>query len=273
MSIGNIEEEYRFNYIWHGDRTQPIILFLHGFMGDCRDFEAVINHLPEFCCLTVDLPGHGLTEVERDSRYQMANTARGLIQLLRELEIDSCILVGYSMGGRIALYLTINFPHFFRGTVLESASPGLATQSARDRRIDWDLQLSERLTTSDLTSFLASWYANPLFDSFRNHPRYQAAITRRLQNNPARLAKSLQNIGLGRQPSLWGRLAAIDRSLLLIVGDKDYKFTEIAQKMLCSLPDASLSVVQNSGHNVHFEQPREFSQLLKDFILDCQPKM
>ncbi|MEM6610872.1 MAG: alpha/beta fold hydrolase, partial [Cyanobacteria bacterium P01_C01_bin.72] len=56
----------RLNYVVHGDRHQPVILLLHGFMGDCKDFEQAIASLPEFCCLAVDLPGHGQTEVTQD---------------------------------------------------------------------------------------------------------------------------------------------------------------------------------------------------------------
>jgi len=260
--------EYQFNYVIEGDRTQPVILFLHGFMGDCHDFEAVIDRLPEFCCLAVDLPGHGQTEV-RQIDYQMEHMASGLTELLRELKIDRCILVGYSMGGRIALYLTVHFPQFFWGTVLESASPGLADRSERDRRIARDLLLSERLETEDFADFLDFWYANPLFESFRTHPHYQQAILRRLQNNPAQLAKSLRGHGLGSQPSLWGYLAEIERPLLLVVGELDPKFWAIALKMRNITDKARLVMVENSGHNVHFEHSAKFSQLLKDFVVGC----
>lgn len=259
----------KFNYVFQGDRTQPVILFLHGFMGDCRDFNAVIRHLPEFCCLAVDLPGHGQTEVGQDSNYQMENIALRLTELLTQLQIEQCILVGYSMGGRIALYLTIHFPQFFRGTVLESASPGLATKLERDRRIVRDSQLSDRLETESLADFLNRWYSNPLFKSFRTHPNYQQAISCRLQNNPAKLAKSLRSHGLGKQPSLWARLREVERPLMLVTGELDPKFQAINQKMLDFFPQAHLVVVEDSGHNVHFEHSAKYSQLLTNFIADC----
>ena len=238
-------------------------------MGDCRDFESVIDRLPEFCCLAVDLPGHGHTEVRQDSNYQMEKLADGLIELLTELKIERCILVGYSMGGRIALYLTIHFPQFFWGTVLESASPGLVTAAERDRRVDRDSYLGDRLESAEFSSFLARWYANPLFTSFRTHPRYQQAISRRLQNDPLKLAKSLRGCGLGKQPSLWSHLAKIEQPIFLIVGELDSKFGAINHSMLDSAPQIRLSIVENSGHNVHFEHPIKFSQLLEDFAADC----
>jgi 2-succinyl-6-hydroxy-2,4-cyclohexadiene-1-carboxylate synthase len=235
-------------------------------MGDCHDFDRVISQLGEFCCLTVDLPGHGQTKVKQDSDYQMSNVALALIKLLVELNIKQCILAGYSMGGRIALYLVIHFPQYFQGVILESTSPGLSSQLERDRRIVQDSKLAEQLESADLPDFIQQWYSNPLFTSFVQHPNYQKAIARRLDNDPYQLAKSLRFNGLGTQSALWENLAEIKISLLLIVGELDSKFVKINQMMAQSCPQASLHSVHNTGHNVHFEEPSEFCQLLKYFV-------
>ncbi|WP_255413968.1 2-succinyl-6-hydroxy-2,4-cyclohexadiene-1-carboxylate synthase [Pleurocapsa sp. CCALA 161] len=242
------------------------MLFLHGFMGNCDDFAQVISNLEEFCCLMVDLPGHGQTTVQQDSDYQMPNVAQALVQLLIALNIKQCILVGYSMGGRIALYLAIHFTQYFQGVILESASPGLSIQLERDRRIAQDLKLAEQLETSDLADFIQQWYGKPLFASFVGHSDYPQAIARRLCNDPYKLAKSLRLIGLGIQPSLWKSLPKIQIPLLLIVGELDTKFVQINQMMANSCPHATLQSANNTGHNVHFEDPFQFTQLLKDFI-------
>ncbi|MEM6614596.1 MAG: 2-succinyl-6-hydroxy-2,4-cyclohexadiene-1-carboxylate synthase, partial [Cyanobacteria bacterium P01_C01_bin.72] len=238
---------------------------LHGFMGDCKDFEQAIASLPEFCCLAVDLPGHGQTEVTQDDAYQMPLVAEAIINLLVELKIEQGILVGYSMGGRIALYLATYFPQYFYGAVLESASPGLATQPERDLRRFQDEQLAQQLESGDFVDFIHQWYANPLFTSFVRHTNAAQAIARRLNNDPYKLAKSLRNIGLGMQPSLWGSLSQIPIPLLLIVGELDQKFSRINQAIAHKCRLAELEIVAHSGHNVHFEQPAKFSQLLTGF--------
>jgi 2-succinyl-6-hydroxy-2,4-cyclohexadiene-1-carboxylate synthase len=261
-----INQEYQFNYVLKGDRHQPIILFLHGFMGNCHDFDQVINNLGEFCCLMVDLPGHGQTKVQQDSDYQMPNVALALTRLLAELEIKQCILVGYSLGGRIALYLAIHFPQYFQGVILESASPGLSNQLERDRRIIQDYQLAAQLESSDLADFIQQWYSQPLFASFVQHPNYPQAIARRLGNDSYKLAKSLRLIGLGTQPTLWNSLEKLQLPLLLMVGELDAKFVMINQMMAQSYPQASLQIVEGAGHNVHFEYPAKFRKLLKHFI-------
>jgi 2-succinyl-6-hydroxy-2,4-cyclohexadiene-1-carboxylate synthase len=235
-------------------------------MGDCHDFAQVITNLSEFCCLAVDLPGHGQTKVQQDSDYQMSNVALALIELLDELNIKQCILVGYSMGGRIALYLAIHFPQYFQGVILESASPGLSSQLERDRRLVQDLKLAEQLESSNFADFIQQWYSQPLFTSFVQHPNYQKAIARRLENDPDKLAKSLRFIGLGAQPSLWNRLGEIQVPLLLIVGELDAKFVKLNQLMAQDCFQARLQIVACTGHNVHFEHYDLFSSLLKYFI-------
>lgn len=260
-----MHSKYKFNYVLHGDRHQPLILLLHGFMGDCRDFARSIPHLKGFCCLTVDLPGHGQTKNGDNIDDQMPQVAQALIDLLVELQITRCIVVGYSMGGRIALYLAVYFPQYFYGAVLESASPGLASESERDRRRRQDEQLAQQLESGDLKDFIQRWYANPLFASFVQHPDAFQAIARRLDNDPKHLAKSLRNLGLGTQPSLWDSLSAIQIPLLLIVGELDRKFVKLNRAIADACTQAELKVVLNSGHNVHFEQPIKFSQLLTGF--------
>ena len=268
-----INGDYRFNYVIQGDRRQPVILFLHGFMGDCHDFNQVIDSLPNYCCVMVDLPGHGYTEVKQDANYRMSELAQALTVLLTKLNIRQCILLGYSLGGRIALYLAIHFPQYFYGVILESASPGLATQSERDRRIAKDLQLAQALESVDLVDFIQQWYQNPLFASFVAHPDYQQAIARKLNNNPDKLAKSLRYIGLGQQPNLHHRLSEIQIPLLLIVGELDLKFVNINQTMINSIPNANLTVIDNCGHNVHFEHSAKFSQLVKHFVRRWSPSV
>ena len=143
-------DNYQFNYIFVGDRTKPIILLLHGFMGNLHDFQEIVALISEqFCCLLIDLPGHGNTEVKQDRDYAMPNLAQAIIELLKTLQINQCYLLGYSMGGRVALYLTIYFPSYFKRVILESTSPGLATKAERDRRIRQDLKLAEKLESED----------------------------------------------------------------------------------------------------------------------------
>ena len=142
-------KSYRFHYCFSGNSNRPLILFLHGFMGNSHEFERAISMLNnDFYCLNIDLPGHGKTQVLDDDCYSMAKTAQELISLLDELKVKQCFLVGYSMGGRLALYLTLNFPLYFDKVILESASPGLSTEEERLERVKRDEQIARKLVRS-----------------------------------------------------------------------------------------------------------------------------
>jgi 2-succinyl-6-hydroxy-2,4-cyclohexadiene-1-carboxylate synthase len=182
---------------------------------------------------------------------------------LNYLHFTHSHLIGYSMGGRLALYLACRFPEQFKRVSLESASPGLATAPERCQRQQKDEQLAIQLETSSWPSFLSQWYEQPMFEPLRHHPSFGLLLEKRSQNRPQELAQVLRKLGTGSQPSLWEDLSQIQLPIHLIVGALDSKFIDINQKMLSYCQNATLSVVPDCGHVVHFEQPQVFAELLK----------
>lgn len=263
----NFNNNYHFHYFFNGNIDRPKIIFLHGFMGDIQDFSSVISLLSKnYCCLAIDLPGHGKTRVFGDEiYYNISNTARALIRLLDDLQIEKCFLLGYSMGGRLALYLTLHFPDRFYRVVLESASPGLKTKAERSHRLQADLQLAQKLENSNLKEFLLNWYDRPLFQSLKNSPKFDRLIAARLTNNPIELAKSLRNMGTGNQPSLWEKLGQNQIPLLLLTGEYDDKFTTINTEIASLCPAASLKIIPKTGHNIHWENIDLFVEIVRQF--------
>lgn len=237
-------------------------------MGNTNEFDAVISLLSnQFCCLTVDLPGHGNTKVlGGEECYRMPNTAHALMSWLDQLNIETCFLVGYSMGGRLALYLNLHFPHRFSKVVLESASPGLKLERDRVERMQRDFELAQKLEENDFSIFLENWYEQPLFTSLKKHSDFQKLIDNRLKNNPVDLAKSLRNLSTGCQPCLWGKFQENNNDLLLLVGEYDTKFIAINSEMTRLCQSAKLEVVRNCGHNIHFEDPKTFVKNVLTFL-------
>ena len=264
-----IFNNWEIHYSFRGNTSKPLILFLHGFMGDSNEFNEVISLLVEqFCCLIVDLPGHGKTRVMGGEEcYTMSNTAHALIKLLDYLTIKKCCLVGYSMGGRLALYLNLDFSERFSKIVLESASPGMKTHGDRVERIQRDFELAKKLEKGDFSSFLESWYNQPLFASLKHYPKFEDLKKIRLQNNPWELAKSLRNLSTGCQPCLWDKLKHNKNPLLLLVGEYDAKFIAINAEMVKLCKSAKLEIVGNCGHNIHFEDPKIFVEIVQKFLI------
>lgn len=268
-----IRENYQFHYCLISNAEKPIILFLHGFMGNMDEFDEAIKLLSDdaFSYLIIDLPGHGKTQVlAGDEYYTIENTAHALINLLDDLKITKCFLVGYSMGGRLGLYLTLHFPERFYKVVLESASPGLPTEAERLERIKSDKQIGRKLIRSinkiDFAAFLSNWYNQPIFGSIENHPEYDRMIESRLQNNPLELDKSLRFMGTGCQPSLWEKLQENKVPMLLLAGEYDEKFIDINIKMAKICEFSQLEIIDNAGHNIHFENTLAFVQNVESFF-------
>ncbi len=266
-------DNYCFSYCAEGDPNHPTILFLHGFMGNRFEFKQAIAILSkQFYCVAIDLLGHGQTtainqRADQDDSYTIQSSANFVIKFLDLLRIDCCFLVGYSMGGRLALYLTIHFPQYFHRVVLESASAGLSSADARSDRLAKDMQMATNLETGDFRLFLDNWYQQPIFANLRSHPHFAQMLEQRLNNSPSQLAKSLRNLSTGKQPSLWEKLSRNEIPLLLISGELDSKFVQINRQMQQLCRNSQLEVIPSCGHNIHFENPNLFIEKIKTFFV------
>jgi 2-succinyl-6-hydroxy-2,4-cyclohexadiene-1-carboxylate synthase len=250
-------------YKWHftltGDSLLPPLLLLHGWMGNCDDYLEIIEVLrSRYYCIAIDLPGHGKTEVVGgDIGYGFIHTATGIIQLLDRLNIARCAMAGYSFGGRLALYLALEFPDRFDKVLLESTSPGLATEIDRQARVIQDWQIIDRLETDIFTNFVRYWYRQPIFSDIDRHPDFNKLIQHRIETNqPDNLIKSLVYSGLGMQPYLGERLKVHTQPISLIVGALDLKFVSINQIINRECPTTMLKIISDCSHNIHFQQPQ-----------------
>jgi len=245
--------------------ARQTILYVHGFMGSSEDWRPVAEHIgASFCHLTVDLPGHGRS-LDAAS-YDAPSALRALLALLDALGIEQTFLAGYSMGGRLALRLALEHPQRFKALVLESASPGLRTRAEREARRIGDEQIAAELERGNYREFLDRWYEQPLFGGLTQHADYGRLLARRLQNNPAELAKALRGLSVAKQPSFWNRLAEIKMPTLVICGEWDEKYRQISSEMQRRNPRFERVVIAGSGHNTHFEQGKVFARAVESFF-------
>jgi 2-succinyl-6-hydroxy-2,4-cyclohexadiene-1-carboxylate synthase len=241
---------------------EPLVL-LHGFSGSSENWATITKSL-ETCyqLIAPDLLGHGQTDAPLDpARYGIDNAARDLSALCQRLGLDSAHWLGYSMGGRLALYLALTYPQAVRTLTLESASPGLASPEARTERVRSDEALAERSERDGIESFTAYWESIPLFASQSGDVR-AALRPVRLKNNPLGLANSLRGMGTGAQPSLWDRLPELAMPVSLIAGELDTKFAATARQMHAAIPQSNLAIIPGAGHTAHQEQPEVFMRAI-----------
>lgn len=266
-----IANNLKYHFLRRG-AGQPLVM-LHGFSGSSESWSDLVPTLSsQIDVVAIDLLGHGKTEIPQSpDRYAIDHAAEDIITITDQLGLEQFWLLGYSMGGRLALYLALHYPEKIKALVLESASPGIASKGERRQRVEWDYDLAGSIEQEGIRSFVDRWEGLPLFASQAAVPEYRRLSLReqRLQNSALGLANSLRGMGTGSQPSLWPLLPDLKLPTLLLGGELDEKYIRTNQEMARLMPDAELVVVQNAGHNVHFERPELFAAAVSNFLLQA----
>lgn len=256
-------------YVFDDFGSGPPIVLLHGFTGSRENWRpAMVQLAKEYRVIAPDLLGHGESDAPTDpERYRIEHAAADLAGLIHALKIDRVHLLGYSMGGRLALFSALHNPDQIRSLVLESSTPGLALLSAREQRREADRSLADRIEADGIERFVDEWERLPLWRSQKRLDRANARALReqRLNNRPHGLANSLRGMGSGAQPSLWERLPGLIPLTLLIAGEDDSKFVTINKQMDASIRYSRFVIVPESGHAVHLENPAAFWQTVRHF--------
>jgi 2-succinyl-6-hydroxy-2,4-cyclohexadiene-1-carboxylate synthase len=249
-----------------GPDDAPAVLLLHGFMGARDDWTPVAATLAgDLRCIAVDLPGHGDAVALPDEAYTVEGTLAALVDTLDTLGVRRCHVVGYSMGGRLALLLALRHPERCGRLVLASASPGLKTEAERAERRALDGERATAIGT-DFGAFLDAWARLPIFALDGDDAR-RDFIERRRRNIPTELARSLRGFGTGQQPDLWPDLESLAAPTLAVAGGRDCKYADLAFEMAAVGPPV-MPLIVPAGHAVHTERPALFAELARDFLRD-----
>lgn len=223
--------------------------FIHGFTQTGKSWVHAAQAIGDSTNTFVDAPDHGESQgislSLQETGDELADIAFGKV------------LIGYSMGARMALHAIIQHPYAMTGLVLVSGTPGIEDDSARTARVQADEELASRIESIGTSAFIQEWIRQPLFakSKFSNEE-----IQDRSRNAPTSLATSLRKCGTGQQEPLWEHLREINIPVLLVCGTRDEKFTEIAKRMNQLIPHSTLRVLDKAGHNAHLDQPEAFAQ-------------
>ncbi|MGX6962928.1 2-succinyl-6-hydroxy-2,4-cyclohexadiene-1-carboxylate synthase [Vagococcus xieshaowenii] len=270
---------YHYEWLAPFVQTQPTLVCLHGFTGtgetfrfladDKKDTE-LLQVAPSYNYLLVDIIGHGQSSVYvHPYHYQFKQVLHDLEQLLDRLALQRVSLLGYSMGARLALGLTIQIPSRIEHLILESGSPGLRTEEERKVRQMSDQRLAGRLMNQPLADFVDFWQDIPLFNTQKQLSLdvQQAVRSERLSQQNFGLACSLQYMGTGRQPSYWEALSNLyEPNIHVIVGALDSKFGKMANEMKHIQPQLQVTTVADTGHCVHLERPKVFKKIIRQLL-------
>lgn len=198
----------------------------------------------------------------------MDRASGALIHLLDRARIERCALIGYSMGGRLALHAALMFPERISHLVLFGASAGIASAEERKARANADLDLAESITRDGISAFAERWEALPMFESQRGLPPrvLESMREQRRMQDPGRLAAALRAFGTGSQPPLHDLLVTLRIPTLIIAGENDAKYSKVAREMAAMIPGAECRIIPGAGHAVPLERPEECAAWIDRFV-------
>lgn len=244
------------------------LVLLHGFTQTGRSWtpvtESLAGRLPRHEIVAFDLPGHGGSP---DGARSLTDCADDVVESLGARSSGTgeppTILVGYSMGGRVALHVALDHPGAVSALVLVSATAGIDDAAERTARLRSDAALAERVEAIGTAAFVDEWLAQPMFASLS---RGAARVGERLGNSASGLADSLRHAGTGTQQPLWGRLGEIAMPVLVVTGDLDTKFTAVGDRLATAITGARRVRIPGAGHTVHLEDTPAFVDALCGWI-------
>ena len=245
----------------------PVTL-LHGFTQSGRSWRELIAKMPGGVMWIVpDLRGHGETQVWKGAACTMDACTQDLVKLWDSLGVEKTHLVGYSMGGRLALHVATKVPERLLSLVTIGAHAGLE-ESAREGRRRGDEALADRIEKEGVESFVGYWGALPLFAGLeRRGPNYVAEVrAERLRNHAAGLACSLRGMGAGVMEPLWEGLAHLTVPCTFVAGQLDHGYVASARRLAGATPNGRYEIVPRAGHTVHQERPDAFARVLASHL-------
>ncbi len=256
----------RLKYFVAGEGT-PVTL-LHGFTQSGRSWQEVITAMPQgWRWVVPDLRGHGETRTRPGIECTMDGCLADLEMLWDHLGVQRTHLVGYSMGGRLALHVAARKPERLLSLLTIGAHAGLEEDAREGRRLG-DEALAQRIENDGLEPFVKYWSGLPLFAGLeRRGPSFVAQLrAERMSNTVAGLACSLRGMGAGMMQPVWDDLARVTVPSTFVAGQLDHGYVASARRLAAVVANGRVEVVLRSGHAVHQERPEAFAHVLANHL-------
>ena len=246
------------------------LLVLHGFTGDRSTMSSISEPLSKnYSVVSVDLPGHGSTIRDLEPYlFNFEDTLAALIEVMEFHDQQEFNVLGYSMGGRLAIGLATKYPNRIKNMILIGATAGISDENQRTARRRSDDRLAGEILEKGIEWFVEYWMDQPRFESQIRIDSETLDISRRqrLKNDTHGLANSLRGSGTGSQPSLWRKLNEITSPTLILAGEEDSKFRSLAVRLNSGINKSEIVIVPESGHACHLENPNFTLETIETFL-------
>ena len=240
----------------------PPLVALHGFTSTGEQFASLAAdvgrriHAP-------DLPGHGRSVPDPTG---FDDVTASLVAYLQAFDRPPPLL-GYSQGGRVAIGALARTPSCASSLIVVSATAGIEGHSERAARKSADEHLADHIVEIGTGRFLTEWTSEGLTSTVHlPDPSRDRDLAIRHKNTAKGLAAALRGFGQGVQPSLWVRLPMIAIPTLVVAGERDEKYVSIAHRLVGGLPNATLHIVDEAGHNPFLDRPEPTAAAISGFL-------
>ena len=240
------------------------VTFLHGFTQTSSAWDGVIDSLGSGYDYRVpDLPGHGSSDGLGLSTPDgfVAEAVRLSVRASSPLP-EARVLVGYSMGGRLALNFCLSEPGHWDAVLLISTGAGIADSTLRQERMEADLALASRIETRGIAAFDQEWNSLPIWKGDPSSVVEQRSAML-LSQDPAEIAGALRLSGQGSQPAVWDRLQEISIPSYVLHGSRDAAYSEVATRLATELPSCLGADVLEGGHSLPLENPLAVAEAVR----------
>ncbi len=226
---------------------------LHGFLGTPADWDALLkkNEL-KYALKAPNLfeksPSSTLLSWAKDFNQEAANFK------------GKRYLMGYSLGGRLALHALLQNPSLWNAAIIISANPGLTSQEEKLKKSQENERWAHRFENEAWEQLMKEWNEQGVFKESFTFERREKDYSR------SALAAALRNWSLDSQENLTSKIATLSQPILWIVGDKDPKLSYLNQLTLKN-PLSKICRIPDAGHRAPWQQPAYFLDLVDSFLL------
>lgn len=245
-------------------KNKIILHCFHGFLGQASDWDFIQSFN--------DLGGISLNVVKysllSENKYIRANRLPELASLIlaeikqKNTEKEKHILLGYSLGGRVALHIMHQEPELFQSVICISTHPGLESEKAKLERIDNDMKWAEKFKKLSWNELMNEWNNQQVFQSSSVKQKDESDFDRE------KLALALVNWSLGQQECFTPTIASNSDKIVWVYGEQDRKFKEIALNLKQKIPSLKVIEVHGAGHRVLNDHPETIRDIIKDLLLE-----
>ncbi len=225
------------------------MLFIPGFMQRGDAWRPVAELLPE------RYPSTLLDHAQHTFEGRMREIA----------EAGAGVLVGYSLGGRLALRAALRSPDSYTAVVLVGSTAGIEEGPLRVQRAEADEKLASWIEAMPIEDIVSLWERQPLFAD-QSEALIDEQRPGRLSQDPRSLALLLRTAGQGTLDPVWHELSTLELPILAIAGARDDGYTAAARRIARVAPNGRVAIVEEAGHAAHLQQPQAVADLIAEFL-------